>query len=447
VTFFFLGLMVCAASYGPDEMIPSEGISGGYIKQFVPNRLHRWLLWFDFLIVYFLYLFIISMTEMFAAAATTSWFFTRKKESAYMPGLSVMLTVFQYHIGTVAKLAIYKIAFKVLRNCAAMLKSALRKGKQDNNFIRFLMATFLPVLTMYERFMKYISKDLFVITAMWGDNYLLASRKDFFMTKFRHPGDGYAIIPWLTYVLFSLKLSLSLIVAACVYFYCWWFSKSPLQNDLNPVDTPMVPFMFVFLTGLFFISVWIAPYDMMYRSILQCYSMDGEMFIGDQRFTEKFIQEFIDQLEETNEKVRLDRTFFCFECKKKRDKKVQKRDDNAEWTEDIQDLKDEAEMNDDPDDKWSDEEMNQAAKDGVEEDQGMIAKGGMNSSKNKDKGFGEEGQQQAEFEMEDFDNKSGKMTEMHSLKSSKVKQSAKGDKGGTKLTLKGTGEKEKAKDI
>ena len=145
-----------------------------------------------------------------------------------MPTLSVVSTVYRYHCGTLAKVALYKLCFKLLRNCAHILRSILRNSKQDNNFVRFLMATFLPVISFYEKYLKYITKDLFVMVAMYGLEYLTASRKDFLMVKFRPNREAQQILPWVTFIMFSLKASISLLMATAVYFYCWFFSVSPL---------------------------------------------------------------------------------------------------------------------------------------------------------------------------------------------------------------------------
>lgn len=413
-----MAAIVNAASYGPDIRIKAEGVSGGLIKQFDPNFAHRAILIVDILLLYFIYIFLISLTEMITAAATTSWYFTKKQEAANMPGLSVFGPVFQYHCGTVAKLSVYKFAFKFVRNCAAMLKSALRKGKQDNTLIRFLMATFLPVIAVYERYLKYISKDMLAITAMWGDQYYEASRKSFFMIKFRHPGDGYGALPWIGYLEFSLKVSISLLIASCVYVYCYFLNVSPFMNDISTVDTPIIPFLFVFLTSLFVTSIWIAPYDMMLRAILQCYSMDNEMFRADGRFAEEILENMVTHLGEVSRSLRQDRSFFCFQCKKKQVQQKGNADGHAEFTEDLEDLKEAEEYAaEDQDDKWSDEELQDNRKPVKDEDEGL-----------KTGGFAEDriAKVHADADEMEFDD-SDKLTDKQSFKSSKSKLAKKKD--------------------
>ena len=53
---------------------------------------------------------------------------------------------------------------------------------------------------------------------------------------------------------------------------------------------------------------------MILRTTLQCYAIDCEMFVGDQRFTEAFIQEFITDYIDLGAKVVADRSIFCFGC-------------------------------------------------------------------------------------------------------------------------------------
>lgn len=403
--------IVNAASYGPDVRLKSDGISGELIKQFEPNTIHRWFLWFDILMIYYIYLFIISFVEMNTAVATTRWYFTRKKESADMPGLGAILLSGQYHGGTAAKVALYKLIFKFFRNCAAILKSALKKGKQDNNLLRFLMAAFLPCMAAYERYLKYITKDSFVITSMYGEEYFRASRMSFFLVKFRHPNHGYAVLSWTNYILFSVKMSISLLIATCVYVYCYFLTVSPFQNDISTVDTPIMPFLFIFITSLFLTSIWTAPYDMMLRTILACYSMDGEMFIGDQRFTEEFIQNMVDELVDVSERLKNDRTFFCFACKKKKNDKAGGSGGEAEWTEDMDDLQEAEMFAEEDDDKFSDEEL----QDNQGEDEMGMEMGGDNL----------DDKQRAEFgDSMDLDDEEDKRTSKDSMKGSMRKGGA-----------------------
>lgn len=167
----------------------------------------------------------------------------------------IMKTAVFYHIGTAAKLTFMKFGLKNIRNTAYLIKKWLRACKQDRNWVRFAIATFLPLLTWHNNSLKFISKDCLPMVAVWGQDYKSASRKAWFMTRLRHGEEGYSVLPYMKFLLFSCKCSLSMIAAIGVYVYCMIMPISPSQFDITIMDTPIVPYLFTFFTMLFFTSV------------------------------------------------------------------------------------------------------------------------------------------------------------------------------------------------
>jgi hypothetical protein len=219
ISFFFLFMLITASSNGPADK-QSANIADGKYLVFQPNTIHRILLWIDLPLVYLAYLFVIGFMELLAAFSIASWYFTRKKKEATLPTTMVMKTAVFYHLGTVCKLAILKWGLKQIRNIAWFIKKRLRKGNQDQNWTRFAIATFLPLLTWYEKKLKFISKDSLFNTCMWGDDYNMASKKGFFLAKLRHKEEGYSIINYIKFVLFSSKCAISILSGIFVYVFC-----------------------------------------------------------------------------------------------------------------------------------------------------------------------------------------------------------------------------------
>ena len=60
------------------------------------------------------------------------------------------------------------------------------------------------------------------------------------------------------------------------------------------IESPIIPTLFVFLIGFFYTSVFQVSYDMTTKSVIQLYLVDREMFYGEQRFVESFIQDFME---------------------------------------------------------------------------------------------------------------------------------------------------------
>ena len=167
----------------------------------------------------------------------------------------VMQDALWHHSGTAAKLTILKFFFKNFRNVAYIIKKWLRRCKQDRNWVRFAIATFLPLLTWYNDKLKFMTKDCLPNVVLWGEGYALASKKAWFLTRMRHAEEGYSVLPYMKFLLFSCKCSLAMLAAMAVYGYCLVMDVSPSQFDITIMDTPIVPYLFTFVTMLFFSSV------------------------------------------------------------------------------------------------------------------------------------------------------------------------------------------------
>lgn len=313
ITFYFLFVMVASASNGGNIKEKAK-IADGFYLNYEPNGIHRFVLWLEYPIVYLIYTFIISLMELMAAFSVTAWYFSRKKAEATLPTTMYMKTALIYHIGTVCKLAFLKTGLKQIRNFAWFVRKRLRGVNQDRNLTRFAIATFLPLLTWYEKKLKFISKDSLINTCLWGDNYETASQKGYFLAKVRHKEEGYSLMNFVKFILFSSKSAISILAGIFVYAYCHTQKYSPSTFNITIMDSPMVPYAFTFVTCLFFTSIFFIPFDMILRGVLQCYAIDSEMFVGDQRFTEGDLQKYFDEVKELTNYIEKSTSFCCFGC-------------------------------------------------------------------------------------------------------------------------------------
>ena len=68
--------------------------------------------------------------------------------------------------------------------------------------------------------------------------------------------------------------------------------------------------------GSFFVSIYFGPFEQIYQTILHCYYIDNEMYTGNQRYTENFLQDYMDDLYDLCGKIVTDKTWFGITCKK-----------------------------------------------------------------------------------------------------------------------------------
>jgi hypothetical protein len=60
------------------------------------------------------------------------------------------------------------------------------------------------------------------------------------------------------------------------------------------IETPLAPSIVVFIVSYFLSCIFLGIVDITCKSIIQYYFMDQEMFVGEQRFAEDFIKEFME---------------------------------------------------------------------------------------------------------------------------------------------------------
>jgi hypothetical protein len=75
--------------------------------------------------------------------------------------------------------------------------------------------------------------------------------------------------------------------------YVNWIPYSPSFKSINDVADPLIGSIFVFAYGLFVSSAYTGAYDIIIRTIVHCNFIDEEMFVGEQKFTEPFLNELM----------------------------------------------------------------------------------------------------------------------------------------------------------
>lgn len=78
--------------------------------------------------------------------------------------------------------------------------------------------------------------------------------------------------------------------------------------SLKEVETPIVPTFLVLIFGFFFSSILLSSADIASKTVLQCYLIDCEMFVGEQRYVEAKIKAFMEYYRKTLEED--ERTIF-----------------------------------------------------------------------------------------------------------------------------------------
>ena len=257
------------------------------------------------LLAYYLMLFCLALIEAITCYAVAIWFFSKKKDTTKLDLPRCTQDMTKYHLGSVALITLIKFLFKPIRLFTRPLYNTLSEANQKNFIIRFLQIMCIPCIWVHHRVIRYLSKSAFVQMNIWGSKYTVASKQSYYLVKIRHGDRGVGNEELIEFVLRQLKFSISLVGAIIFYMYVNFIPYSPSFKDISDVADPLIGSIFVFIFGLFVSSAYTGTYDIIIRTIVHCNFIDEEMFVGEQKFTEPFLEELMNYWKKNDDEDKL----------------------------------------------------------------------------------------------------------------------------------------------
>lgn len=123
--------------------------------------------------------FIVAFGQLSMALAFTSWYFTRDKSTIGSGTVFwAMRSTFFYHMGTVAFGSLTIAIVKTIRAIIAYLQKQAQQ--QKNKVMEYVMCVCQCCMWCLEKCMKFLNKNAYIITAIYGYNFLKSARVAFF---------------------------------------------------------------------------------------------------------------------------------------------------------------------------------------------------------------------------------------------------------------------------
>ncbi|PNF24373.1 Choline transporter-like protein 1 [Cryptotermes secundus] len=224
--------------------------------------------WYNLLGLFWFVQFCMGCQHMIIAGAVAKWFFTRNKSNLGFPILRSFSNLVRYHLGTVAMGSLIIALVQLIRSILAAIQYQL-KG-QENAVSRCLFRTCQCCLYCFEKILKYLSRNAYIETALFGYSFCQAGQR-----AFKHLSSNALRVAAINSVGdFVLFLGKALVVIATVLIGIKMFDDKP---GIRHVWVPLV------LTGLFAYLVahcFITVYEMAIDTIFICFCEDCEQNDG-----------------------------------------------------------------------------------------------------------------------------------------------------------------------
>lgn len=220
--------------------------------------------------------FIIAYGQMTVALSFVAWYFTHSKEDV---GTGTVIwavqTVFYYHMGTIAFGSLTIAIIKTIRAIIAYIQK--KAAASANQALVVLMSVCQCCMWCLEKCMKFLNKNAYIQTAIYGYSFCWAAKQAFFLIL-RNIMRVFAVSMVGDFVLMLGKLFISVFTTFIAYL--------ALQADSGNVNGFILPMIFVFLLSYFVASMFVEIFGMGIETILMCYIADEEMFEPEKRFAE-----------------------------------------------------------------------------------------------------------------------------------------------------------------
>lgn len=250
-----------------DKGAPCIETSCSFVRVKHPIMIN-WFIVYNVFGFFWLLFFIGAFNDMVLAVTFATWYWTFKKRDVPFFTLSkaICQTIF-YHLGT---LAFGSLILAICRMIRVVLEYAERKlKKMDNAISRAIFCCLKCFFWLLETFLRFLSKNAYIMCAIHGKNFCTSAR-DAFQLTMRNFLRVITLDKVTDFLFFISKLLLTGAAGASTYFFILY------NPDLVSVHYIAVPVVIVSVIAFLITSVFFSVYSMAVDTLFLCFLEDIE---------------------------------------------------------------------------------------------------------------------------------------------------------------------------
>ena len=233
--------------------------------------------------------FISAMVSLTISSAVATWYFSRDKSQISSGTVCESLRiVFCKHQGTAAFGSFIIGVVQLFRAFLSWLYKVANKA--DNKFAEGVLCCCKCCFYCVENFLKFINKNAYIQTAIFGFGFCKASEEAFYLILRNAARVG--SIEWVSGTLTTIG---RLLIVAAVTTSSYFIITASIGSELSSTYGPL---FFIGAIAYFVADMFMDVYDMGVLTILQCFIADEEMFDGDECYADHELKTWINKWEE-----------------------------------------------------------------------------------------------------------------------------------------------------
>lgn len=213
--------------------------------------------------------FVMAAGQIVVALAVSTWYFSRdKSQCGNTTVISAIKMTFRYHLGTAAFGSLVIAIIKTIRAVIAYLQKKAKKS--GSKTAQAVLCCIQCCMWCLEKCMKFMNKNAYIQTAIFGYSFCKAARKAFWLIL-----RNILLIGAVGLVAEIVGLLGKLLVPCACAFLTFLVLSYGYADQLYTLWTPLI---FTVIISYFTTEVFIEIFQMAISTILQCYVADKEMF-------------------------------------------------------------------------------------------------------------------------------------------------------------------------
>lgn len=231
--------------------------------------------------------FVIAVGEIVTAMSISTWYFTREKSQiGNRTFFGSIIRTMTYHLGTAAFGSLIIAIVQTIRAIILYVEKTTVK-RENNSVAKAVLKAIRCCLWGIEKCLKFINKNAYIQTAIFGYSFCKAARTAFTLLM-RNVLRVTAVSVVSEFVLFVGKIFVVTIATGCAYVYL----DENFSDELNGLWLPtLLTSAISYCTAEMFSEV----IGMTVSTILQCFITDEEMFQPEHRFARRSLAATIDK--------------------------------------------------------------------------------------------------------------------------------------------------------
>lgn len=251
-----------------------SSIANTTVAEFTSSNTNTWLFVYNFFGYLWTSQLIIAISATTVAGAVSSWYWAsefekeKKKKMPKRPVLAALRRTFRFHLGSLAFGAFIIAVVQLIRAALAYIDKQTQTLQKKNKMIKYIMMAVQCCLWCFEKILKFITKNAYIIIALKGSSFCTATRDGFVILI-----TNFAKIGVATSINNLMLLIAKLVITAGSGTACYVYVFMVLTGEDAP-SSAIVPTVVTGILAWFVASSFMSVYALAVDTIMICFCED-----------------------------------------------------------------------------------------------------------------------------------------------------------------------------